>query len=132
MTLAALGSAHLQATQTPRVAAEPTFAELAKKHPEAAQAAQQFEAVFLRQLLSSVEKSSTLSGGTETQSAVVGSMLTGALADHMSSSGGLGLSEVILRAMLSSLPDAPAGSESSTTSDLIAGAESGPAAKPSP
>ena len=64
MTIAALGSAHLQATQSPRVAAEPTFAELTKKHPEAAQAAQQFEAVFLRQLLSTVEKSSTLSGGS--------------------------------------------------------------------
>jgi Rod binding domain-containing protein len=105
MTITALGSAHLQATQAPRVAAEPTLAELTKKHPEAAQAAQQFEAVFLRQLLSTVEKSSTLNGGSETQSAVVGSMLTGALSDHMSSAGGLGLTEVILRAMVTHLPD---------------------------
>lgn len=130
MTIAALGSAHVQAPESPRAAAEPSFAELVAKHPEAAQAAQQFEAVFLRQLLSSVEKSSTLSGGTETQSAVVGSMLTGALSDHMSSSGGLGLSEVILRAMLTSLPDDPAEDAAKRTS--VTEPKPLPAVEPSP
>jgi Rod binding domain-containing protein len=77
-----------------------SFDELAKAHPEAATAARQFEAVFLRQLLSCVEKSSGLGEGSETQGAVVGSMVVGALSDEMSAAGGIGLSDIILRAML--------------------------------
>lgn len=89
----------------PRVTGEPSFAELAKKHPDAASAAQQFEAVFLKQLLSSVEKVSSIGAKSETQSAVVGSMMTGALSEQLSTAGGIGLSEVILRAMVSHLPE---------------------------
>lgn len=95
-----IGSVHSSPTPSVAGAAEPTFRELAQKHPDAARAAQEFEAVFLKQLLSSVEKVSQLSGGSQTQSAVVGSMMSGALSDQMSSAGGIGLSEVILRAMV--------------------------------
>lgn len=84
---------------------EPSFAELAKTHPDVAEAAQQFEAVFLKQLLSSVEKVSSTGGGSDTQGAIVGSMMTGALSEQLSAGGGIGLSEVILRAMVSRLPD---------------------------
>lgn len=84
-----------------------SFDELAKAHPEAASAARQFEAVFLRQLLSSVEKSGGLGKGSETQGAVVGSMVVGALSDEMSTAGGIGLSDVVLRAMLQSAPESP-------------------------
>jgi peptidoglycan hydrolase FlgJ len=81
-----------------------SFDELSKAHPEAAAAARQFEAVFLRQLLSCVEKSPGLGKGSETQGAVVGSMVVGALSDEMSSAGGIGLSDVVLRAMLQNEP----------------------------
>lgn len=107
MTLPLLGSVNHQPSLDVRASAEPTLQELAAKHPEAAQAAQQFEAVFLKQLLSSVEKASMISGGSETQSQVVGSMMSTALSDQMSEAGGIGLSEVILRAMLTNLPDEP-------------------------
>lgn len=94
----------LELTST-RGTGEASFAELAKKHPDAASAAQQFEAVFLKQLLSSVEKVSSIGAKSETQSAVVGSMMTGALSEQLSAAGGIGLSEVILRAMVSHLPE---------------------------
>lgn len=111
MTLPLLGSVNHQPSLDVRASAEPTFRELTEKHPEAAQAAQQFEAVFLKQLLSSVEKASMISGGSETQSQVVGSMMSTALSDQMSQAGGIGLSEVILRAMLANLPDEPKPAE---------------------
>lgn len=95
-----------------------SFDELAKAHPEAASAARQFEAVFLRQLLSCVEKSGGLGKGSETQGAVVGSMMVGALSDEMSSAGGIGLSDVVLRAMLQaephSTPDTKDGAQGSS------------------
>lgn len=81
-----------------------SFDELAKANPEAASAARQFEAVFLRQLLSCVEKSTGLGKGSETRGAVVGSMVVGAMSDEMSTAGGIGLSDVILRAMLQNEP----------------------------
>ncbi len=81
-----------------------SFDQLSKAHPEAANAARQFEAVFLRQLLSCVEKSGGFGKGSETQGAVVGSMVVGALSDEMSAAGGIGLSDVVLRAMLQNRP----------------------------
>lgn len=104
MSMTPLGSVSLQSTRNTGNL-EPSFEELAKTHPDAAEAARQFEAVFLKQLLSSVEKASSVSGGSDTQGAVVGSMVTGALSEQLSAGGGIGLSEVILRAMVSRLPD---------------------------
>jgi peptidoglycan hydrolase FlgJ len=95
-----------------------SFDDLAKAHPEAASAARQFEAVFLRQLMSCVEKSGGLGKGSETQGAVVGSMVVGALSDEMSSAGGIGLSDVVLRAMLQNEPTPAANAaQNASTSD---------------
>lgn len=81
--------------QTPDVTA-PTEAQR--------KAARDFEAIFLRQLLSSLEKGSGLGGKQSNGGQVFRSMMVGALADTAAEGGGIGLSEVILKAML---PPAP-------------------------
>lgn len=77
--------------------------------PEQKKAASEFEAIFIRQLLSSLEKSSGLSGGESSGGSVFRSMMVGALADTAAEGGGIGLSELILKAMISApepgLPD---------------------------
>jgi Rod binding domain-containing protein len=82
--------------QTPDVTA-PTEAQR--------KAARDFEAIFLRQLLSSLEKGAGLGGKQENGGQVFRSMMVSALADTAAEGGGIGLSEVILKAML---PPAPA------------------------
>jgi flagellar protein FlgJ len=62
-------------------------------------AAQQFEAMFLRQLLGNLGKSGGL-GGSGAGAEVYGSMMVGALADTASEGGGIGLAEIVLKAML--------------------------------
>lgn len=74
--------------------------------PEQRKAARDFEAIFLRQLMSSLEKSSGLSGGDSSGGQVFRSMMVSALADTASEGGGIGLSELILKAMM---PPAPQG-----------------------
>ena len=74
--------------------------------PEQVMAAKEFEAIFIRQLLSSLEKSSGLSGGESSGGAVFRSMMVGALADTAAEGGGIGLRDLITRAML---PPAPQG-----------------------
>jgi Rod binding domain-containing protein len=64
------------------------------------EAARQFEAIFLRQLLSGLEKAGELGGGAVTSgSGIYGSMMVGALAESAASGGGIGLSELVLRAL---------------------------------
>ncbi len=74
--------------------------------PEQQKAARDFEAIFLRQLLSSLEKGSGVSGGQSSGGAVFRSMMVSAMADKAAEGGGIGLSELILKAML---PPAPQG-----------------------
>lgn len=68
--------------------------------PEQQKAARDFEAIFLRQLLSSLEKGSGVSGGQSSGGAVFRSMMVSAMADKAAEGGGIGLSELILKAML--------------------------------
>ena len=74
--------------------------------PEQLKAAKDFEAIFIRQLLSSLEKSSGISGGDKSGGAVFRSMMVSALADTAAEGGGIGLRDLITRAML---PPAPQG-----------------------
>jgi len=74
--------------------------------PEQKKAARDFEAIFLRQLLSSLEKGSGIAGGESSGGQVFRSMMVSALADTASEGGGIGLGEVILKAML---PPPPRG-----------------------
>jgi peptidoglycan hydrolase FlgJ len=70
-----------------------------KSVAEARQAAQQFEAIFLRQLLGALEKTGGL-GGSSQGAAIYKSMMVGAIADSASQSGGIGLADVVFKAML--------------------------------
>lgn len=73
---------------------------------EQRKAARDFEAIFLRQMLSSLEKGSSVSGSQSSGGAVFKSMMVSALADTAAEGGGIGLSEVILKAMM---PPSPQG-----------------------
>jgi Rod binding domain-containing protein len=69
--------------------------------PQALKAAKEFEAIFLRTLLSSLEKTTAVSGGGKlnTSQSTYGSMVVGALADNISSTGGIGLAEIVARSL---------------------------------
>jgi Rod binding domain-containing protein len=69
--------------------------------PKALKAARDFEAIFLRSLLSSLEKTTAVSGGGKlnTSQSTYGSMVVGALADNISGSGGIGLADVIAKSL---------------------------------
>jgi peptidoglycan hydrolase FlgJ len=76
-------------------------ADTVEATPEQRKAARDFEAIFLRQLLSGLEKGSGLAGSDKSNGAqIFGSMMVGALADTAAEGGGIGLSELILKAML--------------------------------
>jgi Rod binding domain-containing protein len=82
----------------------------AKPDPKLAKIAQEFESIFLRNLLKPLEKSGQMGkqGSTVTSgSGVYGSMMVGALADSASSGGGIGLAHVVLEALTRGAPHAP-------------------------
>ena len=70
--------------------------------------AQQLEAIFLRQLMGSLEKTGGF-GGSSTGAGVYKSMMVGALADSTAEGGGIGLADVIFKAMM---PQAAGGAAS--------------------
>jgi flagellar protein FlgJ len=97
---------------------------------EQRQVAQQFEAIFMRQLLGSMEKSGGL-GGDTTGAGVYRSMMVGALADSAASGGGIGLAEIVLKAMVAAEPGGPklpAVSPAAASSDSVSPAAVSPAA----
>lgn len=69
--------------------------------PKALKAAKDFEAIFLRTLLSSLEKTTSVSGGGKlnTGQSTYGSMVVGALADQIASTGGVGLADVVAKSL---------------------------------
>jgi len=82
--------------------------------PKALKAAKDFEAIFLRTLLSSLEKTTSMSGGGKlnTGQSTYGSMVVGAMADQISSSGGIGLADIVAKSLAAHLPQsAPQTSE---------------------
>jgi flagellar protein FlgJ len=91
-------SSATSSSATGRVSPAPTDA--AEPTPEQKKAARDFEAIFIRQLLAPMEKSSGLAGGESSGGSVFRSMMVGALADSAAEGGGIGMSELILKAML--------------------------------
>ncbi len=69
--------------------------------PQALKAAKDFEAIFLRSLLSSLEKTTSVSGGAKLSASQsnYGSMVVGALADNISQSGGIGLADIVAKSL---------------------------------
>jgi len=79
--------------------------------PKALKAAKDFEAIFLRTLLSSLEKTTSMSGGAgkpSTGASTYGSMVVGALADNISGSGGIGLAGIVAKSLSAHVPAAAA------------------------
>lgn len=77
-------------------------AEAKRAEPSAEQrkVARDFEAIFMRQLLGSMEKAGGMGGSANNGGAMYRSMMVGALADSAAEGGGIGLAELILQAML--------------------------------
>jgi peptidoglycan hydrolase FlgJ len=73
--------------------------------PKALQAAKDFEAIFLRTLLSSLEKTTSINGGSKlnTGQSTYGSMVVGALADKVSAGGGIGLADIVAKSLTAHL-----------------------------
>ncbi len=89
-----------------------------KKAAAQQKAAREFEAIFLRQMLSSINKTSKISGKPEGSSSVYSSMVTDAMAEAITSGGGLGLADKIMAATLkvSDAKPVPSKSEGSGSS----------------
>ncbi len=81
--------------------------------PKALKAAKDFEAIFLRTLLSSLEKTTSMSGGGKlnTSQSTYGSMVVGAMADQISGTGGIGLADVVAKSLSSHLGTAPSAAK---------------------
>lgn len=75
--------------------------------------AQQFEAIFLRQLMGTLEKSGGF-GGSSTGAGVYKSMMVGALADSTAEGGGIGLADVVFKAMMPQAAAAPTKPQQAT------------------
>ena len=88
--------------QTGAAHADPTQPGAHEPKPEVARAAREFEAIFLRKMLSSLEKASHVgkpgalssSGGD-----VYSSMMVGALADAVANAGGIGLASYVTKSL---------------------------------
>ncbi|RYZ09484.1 MAG: hypothetical protein EOO73_04095 [Myxococcales bacterium] len=74
--------------------------------PKALKAAKDFEAIFLRSLLSSLEKTTSMSGGGKltTGQSTYGSMVVGAMADQISGTGGIGLADIVAKSLAGHAP----------------------------
>jgi len=95
--IGAIDSATASATRATNEAGKP-----AAPDPKLLQAAKDFEAIFVRQMLKSVEKT-TAAGGTTKPTAgqsTYGSMIVDTLSDSISKGGGLGLADVVARSMM--------------------------------
>lgn len=77
--------------------------------PKALKAAKDFEAIFLRTLLSSLEKTTSMSGGgkLDTGQSTYGSMIVGAMADQISGSGGIGLADIVAKSLSAHISPTP-------------------------
>jgi flagellar protein FlgJ len=62
-------------------------------------ASRQFEAVLLRQMLSSLERTTSTQAGKDAGSNLYGSMVVDAVADAISQAGGLGLASMLKRTL---------------------------------
>ncbi len=80
--------------------------------PEVAHAAREFEAIFLRQMLTSLEKSSHMGSTGSAGSDVYGSMMVGALADAVAAAGGVGLAKYVTTSLSHAPAPAPAKADS--------------------
>lgn len=91
--------------------------------PKLLKAARDFEAIFVRQMLKSVEKTTAAGAGAAKSAgqSTYGSMIVDSLTESITSAGGMGLSEMIARSMMASHPNLKAAGPAagSTPTSLI-------------
>jgi flagellar protein FlgJ len=77
--------------------------------PRIQKAARDFEAIFVRQMLKSVEKTTAAGAGTQAAPGenTYGSMIVGALSDAISQAGGLGLADEISKSLALTMAKPP-------------------------
>ncbi len=95
-------SSSIEGGKTPEVPGKSAGAAANTNNNESSRlgdAAQQFEAVFLRQILSSVERAASVQGEKAAGSNLYGSMLVDAVADSISRSGGMGLASMLVHSI---------------------------------
>ncbi|HEY0467928.1 MAG TPA: rod-binding protein [Polyangiaceae bacterium] len=70
--------------------------------PSLLKAAKEFESIFVRQMLKSLEKTTAAGGNTKPTAgqSTYGSMIVDSLSDSISKGGGLGLADVVARSMM--------------------------------
>jgi len=85
--------------------------------PKALQAARDFEAIFVRQMLKSLEKTTAAGAGTQASAGekTYGSMIVDTLSESISKAGGLGLADVIAKSLIAEHPTAAAKSVKTET-----------------
>lgn len=123
MTISLSSLTHAPPTSASADAAAAPAAQGAAPTAEQVKAARDFEAIFMRQLLSGLEKAQGLGGGSSGGD-VYRSMMVSALADSAAEGGGIGLSELILRAMMP--PPGPVASGAGQVAPESAPAETAP------
>jgi len=75
--------------------------------PRIKEAATQFEAVLLRQMLSCLEKTTSSSTGTQSPGgSIYGSMVVNTVADAIAKAGGLGLASLLTKSLQAAAPGA--------------------------
>ena len=117
------GGARLDGARAEGARAEGARAE-GPELAEQRKAAQQFEAIFLRQLLGSLEKAGGFGGSSDGGSAIFGSMMVSALADSAAASGGIGLADIIFQAMMPPAPPAAPGASAAGAAPAAVNGES--------
>ena len=93
-----IGSSATQGVADPQKAQQPDPAML--------KAAKDFESIFVRQMLKSVEKTTAAGMGTQASAgqSTYGSMVVDSLSESISKGGGLGLADVIAKSMMAAHP----------------------------
>lgn len=117
MPIAPLGSspAPSAATRATPEAADPSLLK----------AAREFESIFVRQMLKSVEKTTAAGCGAKAApgQSTYGSMIVDTLSDSIAKGGGLGLADVIAKSMIAAHPmaKAPGNSQPVATGSPLTG-----------
>lgn len=97
---------------------------VAPKDPKLIEAAKQFEAVFMRELLKPLEKSTAAMGGSSTSAgeSTYGSMIVDALGDAVAKAGGLGFGDQLVKDLAPRLEAEAKSKATSTAPKALSGA----------
>jgi Rod binding domain-containing protein len=100
-TIGSIDAATAAATRAVDTPAKPEAPD-----PTLLKAAKDFESIFVRQMLKSLEKTTAAGGNTKPTAgqSTYGSMIVDTLSDSIAKAGGLGLADVVARSLMASHP----------------------------